>query len=53
MDEFRRALLQLHSSDLPVIRRYVAWVRLRRQVQDAFYLRAHWVRPLARYHWVG
>lgn len=51
-DEILAALLLSHSADLPTIRRFVAWVKLRRMVHNHFYMNAHWVRPFRRYHWV-
>jgi hypothetical protein len=51
------ALMQSDPNDLPVIRRYVAWVRLRRRIHDLFYTSHQWVLPdhieENKYHWVG
>lgn len=53
-DEIRRALIEVHSDDLPMIRSYVRWVRIRRKVTDRFYFKAHWIAaPVRRFHWVG
>lgn len=46
------ALASSHPADLVKIRRYVAWIRLRRQIDRHFYIRAHWVDAPARVHWI-
>ncbi len=46
------AIQQAHHEDLETIRKYIAWVKFRRNVTDVFYFSAHWVRSGQRYHWV-
>lgn len=50
-------LLDAHPSDLEVIRKYVAWVKFRRQMNRMFYPAAHWLLPAPKpkpaVHWVG
>ena len=55
LNQLYQALRESDPADLPMIRNYIAWVRVRRQVHHFFYLRAHWVqRPQspARAHWL-
>lgn len=46
------ALQQSHPEDLETIRKYIAWVKFRRNMHDVFYFSAHWVKPSRRAHWV-
>jgi hypothetical protein len=51
--ELIAALLRSHSEDLHVIAQYVAWLKVRRHVHNAFYRTpAHWVQPVKTIHWV-
>jgi len=45
IEEIRVALKESHSSDLEVIKRYIAWVGFRRRMHTLFYFRAHWIKP--------
>ena|GEM_PF-3457452 len=52
------ALVQSDPNDLPAIRRYIAWVKMRRQIHNHFYMFPHWILPHKsqepkKYHWVG
>ena len=53
MDEIIEALLLASPSDLPAIRKYIAWVKYRRMIHNGFYSPPHWVKPVNKYHWVG
>jgi hypothetical protein len=53
IDEIIAALLLSHSADLQSIKKYVAWVRYRRMMHNAFYTGTHWVQSSRKYHWVG
>lgn len=52
LEKIRLELQNSHPADLQVIYQYVAWLRFRRYVNNAFYLysQAHWVKVPA--HWV-
>lgn len=53
MEEIVLALRYTHRDDLEKIRRYVAWMKVRRRVNDRFYFAAHWLtRPKGGYHWI-
>lgn len=43
-----------HPEDLKPIKRYARWLRLRRQVNNYFYLvpQMHWVKPPRLAHWI-
>jgi hypothetical protein len=53
------ALASAHPADLVNIRHYIAWIKIRRRVNNHFYFQAHWItRPASqlqecRVHWVG
>lgn len=53
-DELNSALNNAHPRDISEIKKYVAWVKFRRYINNIFYLLpdAHWVGPQIRYHWV-
>lgn len=53
IEEIFAALLVCHPSDMPAIRRYVAFVGFRRRMYNEFYMNPHWARPEKKYHWVG
>lgn len=58
INEIIAALLLSNPKDLAVIRKYIAWMKIRRAVNDRFYFRAHWVQKTApqlsarRVHWI-
>lgn len=63
LDEIRNALEQTHPADRHTIKRYIAWVRFRRQMYNEFYQFAHWVnhpvplplgegRTVMKAHWL-
>ena len=52
MDEIIAALLKTHRADLLNIRRYIAWMKIRRKVNNHFYLSAHWVGSGKKHHWI-
>ncbi len=54
MDEFINVLSDAHPHDLQTIRHYIKWVSFRRMIHNAFYFRAHWVKPTRKqFHWIG
>lgn len=54
IDEIISGLLVLGPEDMEVVKRYLHWMMLRRQVNNRFYLTPHWVKkPPARYHWIN
>ena len=54
MDEFRNVLSESHPHDLQTIRHYIKWVSFRRMIHNAFYFRAHWIKPTQKQiHWIG
>jgi len=52
-DEIITALLLLGPDDLEAARKYLRWIKVRRQVHNRFYFVAHWVSSERKYHWVG
>jgi hypothetical protein len=54
MHTIRQELLASHPADLKAVRHYTRWLRLRRQVNNYFYLtpQMHWVRSQRTVHWV-
>lgn len=45
-ERIAQAVLESHPHDLVTIRRYIAWVKFRRKIHNAFYAPGrHWVRP--------
>lgn len=50
--EIRAALLLANPDDLELFERYLKWMLIRRQVNNRFYFRAHWIAPARRYHWL-
>jgi len=43
-----QAVSESHPHDLLIIRRYIAWVKLRRKIHNTFYARVHWVSSNAK-----
>lgn len=39
-----KAIAESHPHDLSAIRQYIAWVKIRRQIHDAFYKPVHWMK---------
>jgi len=52
IEEIFAALLVTHPSDIPIIKKYVAWVSFRRRMHNEFYLAVHWVSSAPSYHWI-
>ena len=62
LDKLHHALCDTHPANLKVIKQYAQWLRLRRYVNNTFYLipQMHWVSPCyscgvrgaERAHWV-
>ena len=47
------ALMAAGPDDLDAVRRYIQWIKVRRQVNHRFYFAAHWVeRSKKLHHWV-
>jgi hypothetical protein len=53
IDDIFTALLLSDSADIPIIKKYVAFLRFRRRMYEGFYPSQHWVMPEKKYHWVG
>jgi hypothetical protein len=43
LDEIYEALFQSHPADRNQIKKYIAWLKFRRNMHDQFYMPAHWV----------
>jgi hypothetical protein len=52
IEEIYAALLLARPGDLAEVRKYIAWIKFRRQVNDRFYFSAHWVTASGP-HWIG
>lgn len=52
-DDISKAIFESHPSDLPIIRKYIQWVKIRRLIHHRFYFMAHWMKSTKKYHWVG
>lgn len=63
LEDIRAALQQTHPADHYTIKKYIAWVRFRRQMHNEFYQFAHWVnksiplplgdgRAMVKAHWL-
>jgi hypothetical protein len=53
-EKIRQALQETYPNDLPDIKQYVMWLRIRRAINNFFYpISAHWIQPSRRVHWVG
>jgi len=49
-----QAIFESHKLDLQTIRKYVAWVKFRRVMNNQFYFNAHWLtRSSRKQHWIG
>lgn len=53
IEEIIAALLLAGPGDMKAVRQYLGWMKFRRQVNDRFYLAAHWAKSSNKYHWVG
>lgn len=53
-DKIFRAILDAHPDDLPLIKQYANWIRVRRIVNNIFYFETYWMKPAEiRVHWIG
>jgi hypothetical protein len=52
-DDVYNALCGSHPEDIHKIRKYIAWVKMRRKIHHVFFFRAHWLGPERKYHWLG
>lgn len=57
-EQIAQAVFESHYEDLSTIRKYIAWVKLRRKVHHWFYPSVHWIgagsKTNTQYgHWVG
>jgi hypothetical protein len=53
IEEILSALLLSQPEDLRVIHQYIGWMKIRRAVNNRFYLSGHWVGVPRRHHWLG
>lgn len=51
-EQLAQAIYESHPEDLQTIRKYIAWVKLRRKVHHAFYPSVHWIASERKYHWI-
>jgi hypothetical protein len=52
IEEILSALLLSQPEDLRVIHQYIGWMKIRRAVNNRFYLSGHWVGVPRRHHWL-
>lgn len=51
-EQLAKEIFECHPSDLSIIRKYIAWVKFRRKMNQVFYPSVHWISPRRKYHWI-